>query len=432
MRQSLASWFCAALLCAVLLWLPCSTARAQDSGSADPNGHESTLNELKNDWPAFRGFRSNGHASGATPPTTWSVKTGKNILWKTAISKHGMSSPVVWKDRVYLTGADDQSRDVLCYDASDGDLLWTHSVSDLPGAPAEGILPRVLDETGYAAPTMATNGKEIAAIFATGELVCLTMEGKRIWAKQLEVPKNHYGHASSLICTDRLLFVQYDQQKGSKLFAFNMATGEPVWETARDEMAWSSPILIENKGRSELVLTDSKYVASYDPKTGKRLWRVECFSGEVASSAAFAGGLLFVANEGAAASALDASAHTESPKIVWQWDGDLPDAASPVANEDYLVVPTAFGVLTCLDAETGKAHWEHVFDLGFNSSPVLVDDRVYISDLSGGTHVFKLGEKFESIGSGDVQEPVYATPAFVGERIFIRGLFHLVCVGKSP
>ena len=427
MRQSLASWFCAALL-----FLPCGTARAQDKGKADPARNKSTLDELKINWPAFRGFRSNGLASSAAPPTTWSVKTGKNILWKTAISKHGMSSPVVWQDRVYLTGADDQSRDVLCYDASDGDLLWTHSVSDLPGAPAEGILPRVLDETGYAAPTMATNGKEIATIFATGELVCLTMEGKRIWAKQLEVPKNHYGHASSLICTDQLLFVQYDQQKGSKLFAFKMATGEPAWEADRDEMAWSSPILIDNEGRSELVLTDSKYVASYDPKTGKRLWRVECFSGEVASSAAFADGLLFVANEGAAASAVDVSSHTEGPKIVWRWDGDLPDAASPVANEDFLIVPTAFGVITCLDTKTGKVHWERVFDLGFNSSPVLVDDRVYISDLSGDTHVFELGEKFESIGSGDVQEPVYATPAFVGERIFIRGLFHLFCVGKSP
>ena len=211
-----------------------------------------------------------------------------------------------------------------------------------------------------------------------------------------------------------------------------MATGEPVWEADRDEMAWSSPILIEKDGRSEIILTDSKYVASYHPKTGKRLWRVECFSGEVASSAAFAGGYLFVANEGAAASAFELSADGESPKIVWQWDGDLPDAASPVANKDYLIVPTAFGILTCLDAKTGQARWEHEMDHGVNSSPVLVDDRVYISDLSGDTHVIRLGEKFELIGNGDVQEPVYATPAFVGDRVYIRGLFHLFCVGVSP
>jgi outer membrane protein assembly factor BamB len=142
--------------------------------------------------------------------------------------------------------------------------------------------------------------------------------------------------------------------------------------------------------------------------------------------------LIVVANEGAAASAFDVSDHTKAPKIVWQWEGDLPDAASPVANNDFLIVPTAFGVVTCLSMKTGKVHWEHEFDQGFNSSPVLVGDRVYLTDLSGTTHVIKLSEQFTPLGIGDVGEPVYATPAFTGERMFIRGLAHLFCVGETP
>lgn len=391
-----------------------------------------SVEDLKQNWNGFRGYHANGHATQANPPLTWSVKNDKNILWKTPIPKHGMSSPVVWKDRVFITGADDESRDVYCIDAKGGMRLWTHAVSNLPDAPADGELPRVLDETGYAAPTMVTNGRSVAAIFATGELVCLNMDGKRIWAKHLGVPNNHYGHASSLICDSDLLFVQYDQKEDSKLFAFKLATGELAWQADRDEMSWSSPIIVENTGRAELFLTDSKYISSYDPKTGKRLWRVECLSGEIAASAAVADSLVFVANEGAAATAFDISDRTKDPKIVWQWDGDLPDAASPVANHDFLIVPTAFGVVTCLSATTGKVLWEHEFDQGFSSSPVLVGDQTYLTDLSGNTHVFKLGETFEAIGEGEVEEPVYSTPGFVADRAFIRGLSHLFCVGEKP
>ena len=104
-------------------------------------------------------------------------------------------------------------------------------------------------------------------------------------------------------------------------------------------MSWSSPILAENKGRTELILTDSKGVEGYDPTSGKSLWRLECLKGEVASSAAFANGIVFVANEGAVASAIDIS--SPDKKTLWQWDGALPDSASPVANENYLIMPTA-------------------------------------------------------------------------------------------
>jgi outer membrane protein assembly factor BamB len=387
--------------------------------------------DLKKNWPSFRGFGSNGHATNATPPMTWGAEESHRIVWKTPIPKQGMSSPVVFDDRVFLTGADETSREVICFHAQTGKLLWQHDTSDIPGASPDGELPRVLAETGFAAPTPTTNGQYIAAIFATGELVCLTMKGERAWARHLGTPDNAYGHASSLVCSGNLLFVQYDQPEDGRLFAFDMATGNPAWEVVRDEASWSSPILVENKKRTELILVDNKAVCSYDPKTGERFWRVECLDGEIAPSPAYSDGKVFVAVEYSAASAIDVGKHGKDPTILWQWDEALPDTASPVANKDFVILSTAFGSVTCLDAKTGRVCWEHEFDRGFSSSPILVNDRVYQVDLSGGMQVFKMSSEFELLGSLELGEAVYATPAFVGGKIYVRGMKHLICIGPE-
>jgi outer membrane protein assembly factor BamB len=386
---------------------------------------------IQKNWTSFRGPIANGHAAHANPPLNWSAKEGRNILWKTKVPKHGMSSPVVWENRLFLTGADDLTRQIYCFETDTGKLLWQHDVSGIPGYPHDGLLPDVLEETGFAAPTATTNGRYVAAIFATGELVCVNMKGERIWAKHLGIPKNHYGHASSLISHKNMLFVQYDQDDNSQLLAFDLTSGNPAWHVKRDVISWSSPILIDNKGRMELILTNNKAVDSYDPKTGKLLWHVECLGGEVAPSAAYADGLVCVANESATASAIDVGNHGSGPKILWQWDETLPDAASPLANEDFLIIPTGFGVVSCLDVKTGKVFWEHEFDDGFYSSPILVNDRVYIIDLNGRMQIFKMDDEFELLGTSPIGEDAYATPAFVGDRIYIRGLTHLSCIGKQ-
>lgn len=402
-----------------------------ETATSQASTESATRDEQRNNWPSFRGFGGNGRVQGATPPRTWSDQQSKNTLWKTPIAKHGMSSPVVWGKRVFLTGADEQSRDLYCFDAESGNLLWRHEVSDLPDSPADGSLPFVLQETGFAAPTAATNGRLIAAIFATGELVGVNFEGERVWAKHLGIPDNHYGHASSLICDEDLLFVQYDQQEDSRLLAFEMSTGKPVWQATRDQMSWSSPILVENQGRAELILTDNKSVCSYDPKTGERYWRIECLDGEVAPSAAYADGVVFVAVENSAASAVDVARQGEQPTLLWQWDESLPDSASLLATEEVVIIPTAFGVVTCLDSKTGEVLWEHEFDDGFCSSPVLVNDLAYMIDLSGSMYAFSAGRKFELFGRFDVGEPTYATPAFVGDRIYVRSLYHLFCIADQ-
>jgi outer membrane protein assembly factor BamB len=428
--RGLCTWIAAvAFVLIVFAVVPAAVAQTESARATSQSGVAPSDHRSKN-WPSFRGAGGTGHAFNGNPPITWSAKGGKNILWKTAIARHGMSSPIVSGNRVFLTAADDVVRQVLCYETDTGKLLWHHDVSGIAGTPDQG-LPKVLEETGFAAPTAVTDGRQVAAVFATGELVCVNVKGERVWAKHLGIPKNHYGHASSLIAYGTLLIVQYDQKDDSKLLAFDFASGKPAWQAKRGAISWSSPILVENRGRMELILTNSKGVDSHDPKTGKHLWRVECLGGEVVSSAAYSDGVVFVASEGATAAAIDTSQHDAEPKILWQWEESLPDAASPLANKDYLIIPTGFGVVTCLDAKTGKVYWEHQFDKGFNSSPILVNDRVYLVDLSGTTQMFKLDKKFELVGTADLGEDVYATPAFVGGRIYIRGLTHLLCIAEK-
>lgn len=402
------------------------TAAAKGNGP-DGAGSPASANQPSAGWPGFRGVGGNGYAPDASPPINWGSEDGTNVLWKTSIARHGMSSPIVAGNLLFLTAADHDIRQVLCFETNTGKLRWHHDVNRIPNS-REQPLPHVLDETGFAAPTPVTDGRKVAAVFGTGELVRVNVVGERLWARHLGAPRNHYGHASSLTSYDELVIVQYDQKDEQRLLAFDFTSGKPVWEAKRRAISWSSPIVVDNKGRMELILANSKEVDSYDPQSGKHLWRVECLTGEVASSPAYADGILFVASEGATATAIDISNHDDDPKILWQWDESLPDAASLVATKDHLIIPTGFGVITCLAARSGQTCWEHEFDDGFSSSPILVKDRVYIVDISGTMQIFKMGKNFEFIGAASLGESVYATPAFVEGRIYIRGLRHLFCV----
>lgn len=398
-----------------LMWLFAAAAQSDDQSTFEY-------------WPNFRGPGGLGRSTSAKPSLKIDADQGGKVVWRVALPKRGMSSPIVWKDQIFLTGADQESRQIYSLAADTGQFVWTHDVSGLEDEPANGTLPRVLEETGLAAPTPTTNGQHIAAVFATGELVCVNLKGERIWARHLGVPVNHYGHSSSLINDGKRLFVQFDHSKAAKLFAFDLATGALEWSIDRDVIGWSSPILIDNSGRRELVLANSKSVAGYDPATGKQLWHVECLRGEVAPSPAFDDGIVVVANEGAVATAIDIRDHEAGARVLWEWDESLPDTSSPVAGEGLIILPTAFGVVTCLDARNGNRVWEHEFDTGFSSSPIVSGNHVFLVDLRGRMQIFKLSKVFEADGQVDLGEAVYATPAIMNDRIFIRGLDQGICI----
>ncbi|MBN1798214.1 MAG: PQQ-binding-like beta-propeller repeat protein [Spirochaetales bacterium] len=378
-------------------------------------------------WPNFRGPGGFGVAYTQKAPLRWDGAAGINIAWKVALSRSGFNSPIVWEDRLFISAADGQTQEVLCYDAGNGELLWQGQVNAIPGSPA--VPPQITEDTGYAAPTMATDGSSVFALFATGDIICFDFQGQRRWARNLGMPDNHYGHSSSLLTYKNLLLIQYDQSQGSRVLALDTATGETVWETARSDVltAWSSPILINYNNSSQLILQANPYVQGYDPDTGQELWRVECLMGEIGASPAYDNGMVFAANQFAVLAAIDLN----TEQIVWQAYDDLPDASSPAAGNGHLFVATAYGVVTCYDTGRGDVLWQHEFEEGSYSSPVIVGDLVYLLNRAGTMYIFRAGSEFELLAAPELGEPSDCTPAFVNNRIYIRGRNHLFCIEET-
>lgn len=404
---------------------PTDQAAGQSSPSISVQNYPSRQEILDNPV-TFRGPDGNGVVYRKNFPVSWNGTTGANILWKAQIRLPGYNSPIVWKEKVFLSGASATKREVYCFGATTGEILWLTDVSTVPGTPA--TVPKVDKETGLAAPTMTTDGQHVYAIFATGDLVALDMDGKMVWSKNLGLPKNHYGHSSSLIMHQNLLIVQWDQSQGASLMAFDGATGEQVWHTPREvKISWASPVLVNTGNRAEVILVADPCIAAYDPASGKELWKIDCISGEVGASVAYANGMVFATNEYAKTVAVKLGS---SPQIAWETTDYMSDIPSPVANEQYLFLVTSYGAVVCYDAKTGGEYWVKELENSIYASPVLVDDTVYLMDKTGVMHIFKADKVFTSVGEPALGEASVCTPAFSGGRIYIRGDQNLYCIGK--
>ncbi len=376
--------------------------------------------------PSFRGHWGQGVSKAVNIPVDWDVPSGRNIKWKVTLDKKGYNSPILWDNKLFIAGADAQSRVVYCYDRNSGALLWQHDASGIPGSPATA--PRTTADTGLSAPTAATDGQRVYAIFANGDLVALDMTGKRIWARNLGVPDNHYGHSSSLICWNNRLIVQYDTNASGKLLSLDTATGNTVWDHPRKtKISWASPVLAELNGKLQIITVTSPLVYGNDFETGAELWSLECMSGEVGPSAAIYDGLVYAANEYAKLIAIRPG---PAPETVWEADEYLPEAASPVAANGLLFIATSYGMFVCHDAKTGAKLWEHEYDQGFYGSPMIADGKVYVMDKGGTMHIYKVERTKTNLGSPAMGEKSVVTPAFADGVIYLKGDRSLVCVGS--
>jgi outer membrane protein assembly factor BamB len=381
--------------------------------------------DLRKNHNSFRGPLAQGIVSHKNIPSSWDGAAGTNILWKTAVPKHGYNSPVVWGDKIFVAGADNTSREVYCFNRNDGKLLWTGIADNISGSPAKP--PRVTEDTGLSAPTLTTDGKAVFAIFGTGDVIAFDMNGKRLWARNLGVPDNHYGHSSSLITWGGKLLVQYDTNRGAKILALNNSTGETVWETAREsKISWASPVLAEIDGKMQVILTSDPIVAGYDAETGKELWKVDCMMGEVGPSVGFSNGVVFAANEYARLVAIN----PKDASIIWENDEYLPEAASPLAHNGLLIIATSYGVVVCYDTKTGDQYWEHDVGTTLYASPVVADGKLFMMDNDGMMRVYEFAKEMKLISENELGETAGTTPAFAEGRIYIRGEKHLYCIGK--
>jgi outer membrane protein assembly factor BamB len=295
---------------------------------------------------------------------------------------------------------------------------------NIPGSPSE--VPETTDDTGLGASTVATNGKQVCAIFATGDVICADMNGRQLWAKNLGVPDNSYGFASSLLVYENLLIVQYDNRNSPRVIALDLANGSERWSKPRVERnpSWCSPILANVNNRPQLILIGNPGVTSYNPNTGEPHWRVECMSGEPAPSPAYANGIAFVATEYATMTAINAT----DGSVLWKNDEFLPVIASPVATKDFVFIATTYGTVAGFDAQTGTLIKSMDLTANFNSSPILVDGKIYLICNKGKVYIFSAKGDFTLINSFDTGEKTFATPAFTDEKIVIKTEKTIYCV----
>ena len=396
-----------------------------------------SFEQVSQNWPGFRGPEGLGISAYTNVPYIWNGKSNEGILWKTKIPLQGNNSPVVWEDRIFLSGGSQSELKVFCFDAVSGKLLWTGTVTS-PHLRNEEEPFEVMEDTGFASPTLVTDGRRGYAIFATGDIGSFDFNGTSIWTRSLGIPDSAYGYAASLAMYRNLVLIQFDQggpEDGiSRLIALDGLTGRTVWETKRPvPNSWSSPIVAKIGDQFQLITCGDPWVIAYDPAKGTELWRVNCLYGDVAPSPIYSNGLIFAVEPDARLIAIRADGQGDVTKthIAWANDEWGPSICSPVSNGELVFQLASEGLLACYKNSDGTKLYEQDLRENFLASPSLVGDKLYLLTEKGVMLIIQAGPEYKELTKCELGEKCHASPAFMDGRIYIRGLEHLYCIGNK-
>jgi outer membrane protein assembly factor BamB len=418
-------------------------------------------------WPQWRGPGGLGISSETGFAAEWSPTS--HITWKTEIPGRGLSSPVVWGDRIFLTTSFkgelvpgrkapvhlDFSRQpgyvhpdavdieyrhsvkVLALDAKAGRIVWEQTAYD-------GLM---FDDhhrkNTYASPTVATDGRLVYAFFESLGLFAYDFDGHLKWKTSLgQIIKAGLGPGTSPILYENLVILQCDQEMGDGSFmvGLNRDTGAEVWRTARDNRrSWATPLLVRVGDHTELVASGAETVVAYNPATGKELWHANGTDSHPIPSPVAGHGLVVMSAGSQAKRALairlgGTGDLTNSPSVVWRYNKGTAYVPSPILVGKYVYLITDAGILTCLDVDTGQLVYEGgrvPVPATFTASPVAFGGVLLLTSEDGDTFVIKAGPTHEVIRTNSVGEPVFASPALSHGTIYIRGEQHLFAIGPA-
>ena len=397
-----------------------------------------SVEEIGKNWPRFRGPGGLGVSGYTNVPTSWNGKTGEGIVWKNKVPLPGHNSPVIWGDRVFLSGADGNDFAVYCFDALSGKLLWTGPVASVVQGGAKKPLEVPEDGAGFASPTVATDGRRVCAIFANGDVGCFDLEGRKLWTRNLGTPDSSYGYASSPEIYRNLLLIQYDQgaaeDQKSRLIALNTSSGQTVWEAKRPvPNSWASPIVVKVGEQYQVITCGDPWVIAYDPANGAEIWRAKCIGGEIAPSPIYAGGLVLGVEPYNKLVAIrpDGRGDVTKTHIAWSTEDGTPDICCPVGNGEFVFLLASEGTLFCYKLQDGTKLWEKRLKESFRASPSLVGDRLYLLSEKGVMFILEAGTEYKEPARWELGEACYASPAFANGRIYIRGVENLYCIGRG-
>ncbi|MFP4139899.1 MAG: PQQ-binding-like beta-propeller repeat protein [Phycisphaerae bacterium] len=390
--------------------------------------------EYAKQWATFRGFEGRAVCNFKDIPQEWNEETGKNIAWKSPIPMKGLSSPIVWGDKVFVTGASREKREVYCFDAKTGQKLWTGQYKSNPDAPSDYDVYDSVSELMHAAPTPVADGTHVYAMFGNGEVVCFDFNGKLVWSRYVASPMdNMYGNSGSLLKYKNTLIVLIDGEELG-LYGLNGLTGKQIWSGERYGNTWASPILIKTpKGKVQVVVSSNPTVEGFDPNDGKNLWRSEnILGGDVAPTPTFDGQRVYAAMNGYSLVALDPDREGKMLWEVWELEyASLPDATSPVSDGKHVWFYHAAD-LVCIN-DKGETIYEQEMD-GYTSyaSPTIVNGKLWtFSDNK--TIVGTTGAEWKQTRVNELAKNARldASPAFAPGRVFLRAGGHLYCIAKT-
>ncbi len=428
------------------------------------------ISEAQN-WPSFRGPNASGVSQSQNMPAKWDAGKSTGIVWKTPIPGLSHSSPVVWGDRIFLstavrsdreaifqTNSDDNdpvnentaySWRIYCLDKKSGRVIWERTAR-------EGV-PRVKRhlKASQSNSTPVTDGRYVVAIFASEGMFCYDFAGKLIWKVDLGIldpglhdePAVQWGYASSPAIYKNLVIVQADCHAQSFVAAYDIKTGKQVWRDDRKEMpSWSSPLVYQGKTRAELVTNAPHFVRGYDPATGKELWRFANSDLIVQVPVPFIAHDMFYVTGGwpggrpikvfrpGASGDISSKPGQSAGGLAWQSERGGPYVPTPIVYGDYLYVCTDKGVLGCYNARTGEQVYQQRINnqgAGFSASPVAADGKLYFASEDGDVYVLRAGSKYELMAINPMGEALMATPAISNGLLIIRGQHHLFAVSNQ-
>lgn len=387
--------------------------------------------EAATQWARWRGPSGQGLVSGTGYVDKWSAT--ENVRWKTRVPGSGNSSPVVWRDRIFLTTAYEQGGrvSVLAFDRATGKPLWETM------AP-EGRSARSHPKNGYASATPSTDGERVYVSLGSRGLIAVDMSGKIVWHRQVGQIQNYHGPAgSALLYKDRLILYQ-DSQGDAFIAAFEARTGKEMWRTRRNAtVGWGTPVAIRVDGHDEIIVNGQNRVCGYNPDTGAEIWGCTGPTLEVIPTPVVGHGLVFCSS-GRAGPTLairpGGKGDVTGTHLVWSTPRGSPFVPSPLLYGDHIyMVNDMQSIVTCFEATTGKTMWQSRLGQaraeGFSASPVVVDGKVFFTNDDGETFVMKAGGTFQLLHVNTMGERMLASPALVGGRWYMRTDQHLLAVG---
>jgi outer membrane protein assembly factor BamB len=416
-------------------------------------------------WTQFRGPAA-GVAEDGNLPETWS--SSDNVAWKIDIRGRGWSSPVVTRDRIFLTSviatdkeeapkkglyfggnreappADEHRWMVYCVDWKTGKLLWEREVHR-GNAPARHL------KNSYASETPVTDGEHVYAYFGSVGVFCLDRDGKLIWSQPFGPYRMRYGWgtAASPVLHQGRLYIVNDNEEQSFLAALDAKTGKQIWRVARDEGSnWATPYVWESGRRTEIVTSGTRRIRSYD-LDGKLLWELGGMSSIAIPTPFSKLDLLYVTSgyvgdqvkpvyavrPGASGDISLKGEETSNEFVAWYQRTSGPYNPSPIVYGDYYYTLLDFGFFTCRDARTGKEIYgkQRIDPAGaaFTASPWAYHGKIFALSEDGDTFVIQAGPEFKVLGKNSLDEMCMATPAIYGSSLIVRTASKLYRIEKA-